>query len=472
MTGKDDQTHPSLEGAIDDVRAVIDHAHEAFVAMDAGGFVIDWNPQAQRTFGWSREEAVGQVLADLIIPPRYRDAHWTGLRHYLDTGEGPLLGKRLELSAVDRSGREFPIELTITRQPSSSAPQFCVFLHDISERRSSQRLLRAQHAITSACAEAQSTREAMSGLLAGLGQAMNWQLGAWWSYEDDEQVLSCREVWRSDPALAPEFEQASLGLELARGVGLPGRVWASGEPAWTADMAADPSLPRSQAAGRAGLHASLCAPIFCDHRFRGAIEFFSVQTEEPDHATREILATIATQMGRFIGLLDDRAALIAKLERLALTDELTDLPNRRAWQQSLERELALARRHGQPLCIAMLDLNHFKRYNDANGHQAGDGLLREIAQTWRAQLRTSDILARYGGEEFSLLLSSWPIEMAETALERVRAATPQGQTCSAGLAAFDGSEGGEELVSRADAALYEAKRSGRDRIVIAEADRS
>ncbi|MDQ3433397.1 MAG: PAS domain S-box protein, partial [Actinomycetota bacterium] len=263
-------TDPSLDASIGDVRWVIDHAHEAFVAMDAGGFVIDWNPQAQRTFGWSREEAVGQVLANLIIPSRYRVAHWKGLRHHLETGEGPVLGKRIEVSAIDRSGREFPIELTITRQPSSSAPQFCAFLHDISERQFSQRLLRAQHAITSVFAGAQSTREAMSGVLAGLGEAMGWQLGAWWSYEDGAQVLGCWEVWRSDPALAPEFEQVSLGLELAPGVGLPGRVWASGKPAWTADIAADPSLPRSQAAARTGLHASLCAPIFCNHKFRGA----------------------------------------------------------------------------------------------------------------------------------------------------------------------------------------------------------
>ncbi len=145
------------EGAIDDLWAVIDHAHEAFVAMDAGGFVIDWTPQAQRTFGWSHEEAVGLALADLIIPARLRDAHWAGLRRYLDTGEGPLLGKRIEVSAIDRSGREFPVELTITRQPEPSAPCFCAFLHDISERRFSERMLRSQHAITSACAEAQST---------------------------------------------------------------------------------------------------------------------------------------------------------------------------------------------------------------------------------------------------------------------------------------------------------------------------
>jgi diguanylate cyclase (GGDEF)-like protein len=169
-------------------------------------------------------------------------------------------------------------------------------------------------------------------------------------------------------------------------------------------------------------------------------------------------------------VLDQRSELLRKLERLALTDELTGLANRRAWQQSLERELARARRHHEPLCVAMLDLDHFKRFNDTHGHQAGDRLLREIAQTWRAQLRASDILARYGGEEFALVSPAWPLTAATAVLARVRAATPKGQTCSAGLAVFSGSESGEELVARADAALYEAKAQGRDRMIVAGAD--
>jgi diguanylate cyclase (GGDEF)-like protein len=117
----------------------------------------------------------------------------------------------------------------------------------------------------------------------------------------------------------------------------------------------------------------------------------------------------------------------------------------------------------------MLDIDHFKRFNDAHGHQAGDRLLREIAQTWRAQLRASDILARYGGEEFALVSPAWPLTAATAVLARVRAATPRGQTCSAGLAVFTGSESAEQLVARADAALYEAKAQGRDRTIVAAA---
>jgi diguanylate cyclase (GGDEF)-like protein/PAS domain S-box-containing protein len=451
------------------MRSVLDHAHEAFVAMDAGGLVIDWNPQAQRTFGWSAEQAVGRVLADLMIPQRYRAAHAAGLRRYLDGGETRFLDRRLELSAVDRTGREFPVELTISCQEGLAAPCFYAFVHDISERRLSERLLRAQHAITRVLAQAQSSEEAMRGLLAALGEAMGWQLGSWWSpAENNREVLRCRSVWRSGDAAA-EFEEVSLGLELERGVALPGRVWATGQAAWTADLAGDASLPRACVAGRAGLHASLCVPVVAGREFRGVVELFSAQVGEPDLAAREILGTLAEQIGGFMSVLEQRSELLRKLERLALTDELTGLANRRAWQQSLERELARARRHRQPLCVAMLDIDHFKRFNDAHGHQAGDRLLREIAQTWRAQLRASDILARYGGEEFALVSPAWPLTAATAVLARVRAATPRGQTCSAGLAVFTGSESAEQLVARADAALYEAKAQGRDRTIVAAA---
>ncbi|MDQ6775372.1 MAG: diguanylate cyclase [Actinomycetota bacterium] len=467
MTSGREGSRPAAIASLGDVRAVIDHAHEAFVAMDGGGLVIDWNAQAERTFGYSRKDALGQVLAQLIIPPRDRAAHLEGLRRYLETGEGPVLDKRLELSAIDRTGHEFPIEVTISRQPGPGPPRFCAFLHDISERRLAERLLRVQHAISSVFAEAQDPAAAMRALLAGVGEALDCQLAAWWALHARDRVLRCEALWRSDPAVAAEFERASLHLELRSGVGLPGRVWASGQPAWTADLAADASFPRAQAAARAGLHGSVSVPVHSGEHFRGAIEFFSTQAREPDPATREILTTIAAQIGGLLGLLDERAALLAKLEHLALTDELTGLPNRRAWQQTLTRELARAQRDRQPLCVALLDLDHFKAYNDTHGHQAGDQALADTAHAWATQLRAGDFLARCGGEEFALLLPNLALAPAAAVLARVRDATPRRQTCSAGLVAYDGSETHQQLINRADEALYGAKTGGRDRTVTA-----
>ena len=169
--------------------------------------------------------------------------------------------------------------------------------------------------------------------------------------------------------------------------------------------------------------------------------------------------------GVLVGRLIERRRGLASATAIALTDPLTGLANRRAWDEELSRELARAQREHQPLCVAMLDLDHFKRFNDEHGHQAGDRLLKQLAATWREVLRPTDVVVRYGGEEFVVLLSNCGIEVAVEVIERLRRATPGGQTCSAGVALWNRTEAPNALVSRADAALYRAKREGRDRIV-------
>jgi diguanylate cyclase (GGDEF)-like protein len=163
----------------------------------------------------------------------------------------------------------------------------------------------------------------------------------------------------------------------------------------------------------------------------------------------------------------ERSDLLARLEEVARTDDLTGLLNRRAWEERLPRELARAGRNNNPLCVAMLDLDHFKDYNDERGHQAGDRLLKQSAAAWVTELRASDTLARYGGDEFTVALPGCTITNAKALVERLREVMPGGQTVSAGVACWNGRESAEELVGRADAALYEAKRSGRDRLVAA-----
>src|SRR6266545_2577531 len=143
------------------------------------------------------------------------------------------------------------------------------------------------------------------------------------------------------------------------------------------------------------------------------------------------------------------------------------LPNRRAWSVELPAAIERARRDQFALSIAMLDLDHFKRFNDEYGHQAGDRLLKSVAAAWRERLRTVDQLARYGGEEFIVLLPGADRELATSVLERLRAVRPAGQTFSAGVATWDGIETSEELITRSDEALYQAKAAGRDRIVVA-----
>ncbi|MDQ3571430.1 MAG: sensor domain-containing diguanylate cyclase [Actinomycetota bacterium] len=165
----------------------------------------------------------------------------------------------------------------------------------------------------------------------------------------------------------------------------------------------------------------------------------------------------------------ERARLLAKVEALARTDELTGLPNRRSWEDQLRREIARARRSDDPLSLAILDLDCFKDYNDQHGHQAGDRLLIEAGAAWRMALREGDLIARYGGEEFAVVLPDCPPREAAVVVERLRAAVPDGASCTAGVATLDRAETAESLVNRADTALYEGKRAGRNRTVISEA---
>jgi diguanylate cyclase (GGDEF)-like protein len=155
------------------------------------------------------------------------------------------------------------------------------------------------------------------------------------------------------------------------------------------------------------------------------------------------------------------------VEAISRTDELTGLPNRRAWDDELRREMHRSRRNGGALGVALLDLDRFKVFNDSHGHQAGDELLRDAAAAWRLALRVTDFLARYGGEEFALALPGCPPRDGLAVLDRLRAATPGAQTLSGGLAIWDGTETVEAVIARADKALYQAKNEGRNVCVFA-----
>lgn len=162
--------------------------------------------------------------------------------------------------------------------------------------------------------------------------------------------------------------------------------------------------------------------------------------------------------------------LMQQLETLVEQDALTGIVNRRGLDRRLPHELGRAAREGQPLALVMIDLDHFKRFNDLRGHAAGDSLLRELAAAWQPELRAGDLFARYGGEEFTLALPQTDAAEAAALIERLRGRVPAGQTFSAGVAVWDREESAAALLARADAALLTAKRAGRRCTVFATAD--
>jgi diguanylate cyclase (GGDEF)-like protein len=165
-----------------------------------------------------------------------------------------------------------------------------------------------------------------------------------------------------------------------------------------------------------------------------------------------------------------------ELERLSTTDTLTGLSNRRHLMDLLAQEIERAKRAGQPFSILMLDVDHFKKYNDNHGHQAGDEVLARVSTVLRNSIRPYDCAARYGGEEFLVMLSAASLDRAKESAERIRKQVRSEQfggglvTISIGVAEYP-SQGdtAKSVIGQADAALYEAKRAGRDRVICAGA---
>lgn len=173
------------------------------------------------------------------------------------------------------------------------------------------------------------------------------------------------------------------------------------------------------------------------------------------------LADVALLVGNEL----ERRDLTRRLAIDARTDALTGMANRRAWEEELPNALSRAQRLGHELSVVLIDIDHFKAYNDEHGHPAGDRALRDIGRRWRGQVRDIDVLARIGGEEFALLLPGSDIHTTLTITDRLRADLPAGLTASAGAVAWSIPMTADEFVAEADRALYRAKRDGRDRTV-------
>jgi diguanylate cyclase (GGDEF)-like protein len=240
------------------------------------------------------------------------------------------------------------------------------------------------------------------------------------------------------------------------------------QPVVIEDVYADPRVPYD-AVRPTFVKSLLMVPIHTNDPL-GAIGIYWAQ---PHHASDDEVALVRALAGSTAVALE-RARLKQEIARRRVTEEdlrelserdaLTGVLNRRAWDQLLSSAL---RTGTQPLHVALLDLDHFKAYNDRNGHLAGDALLRRAARAWRSAVRAGDVLARYGGEEFAVLLAGCGQDRAIEIAERLRLATSDEQQVSIGVACWDGTEGAETLVDRADRALYEAKRSGRNRVTFA-----
>ncbi len=262
---------------------------------------------------------------------------------------------------------------------------------------------------------------------------------------------------------------AQAGVELPNveqaidGPGGTPEVLKSGQRLFLSDARGNP-LARQRLVRAAGAVSLLFEPVVHHGQVLGVVV---VGWRHRLAGATSRLVSIASLLTTEAAVAMQQADLVADLRESAGTDALTGLGNLRAWRETLLSELARAERHGVPVCVALVDLDGFKAFNDAHGHPAGDALLKKASTAWRGRLRHGDFAFRYGGDEFVLLLPGTDLDDADPLVERVRAATPDGETASAGVACWDRRESPQSLVNRADRALYEAKDAGRDRTAVA-----
>jgi len=284
-------------------RLIVDGASDAFISSDEDDVITDWNARAQELFGWTRAEAVGRRVGDLVVAPRNRERHWASINAFLATGVSSWRNARLQREAVHRDGHVFVIELTISPAHTEDGTVFNMFLHDITERLRHERYLATEHAVARVLLESRTLDEARPRVLEAFGTGLGWAVGGWWGAGDADAdgAAHCECFWSAaTTAHGGAFEQATMAARFAPGVGLPGRVWQSGAAHVVADVADDDNFPRHASAAEAGLTAGIAVPLCVRGETVAVIEFYATEHLHLGSELRDMMARLGERVAQFV----------------------------------------------------------------------------------------------------------------------------------------------------------------------------
>ncbi|RYG69218.1 PAS domain S-box protein, partial [bacterium] len=300
--------------------AILATALDCIIATDAESRIMEWNPAAERTFGHTRAEAIGRSLPELIIPARLRDAHWNGLQHYLATGEGPILGQRIEVPALHADGHEFPAELSVTVIEGGGTAMFSAYLRDITEQKRAAEILEAHARLATLIADvglALTRSDSMDEILGTCTDSIVTHLDAavariWTLNElDNVMELGAGSGDGADPNL--NDERVRMG---SRGVG---SVFALGTPYHTDRLIGDPLWGDEAWVARERLGSFAGFPLTVENRMLGYVAMYGKHPLSPDEI-------------RALGSVADALALGVKRKRteddLARSKEIAEEANR------------------------------------------------------------------------------------------------------------------------------------------------
>ena len=288
-------------------RSVFQSSSDAILLGDHEGNIVSWNRSAERMFGYAEADMLGKSVT-LLLPSQYQEPFRRGLESY-QAGHFEALDTPIEIYGRRWGGSEFPVEVSVSTWTSAHQIFFGAIIRDITARRLIEQRRAAQYEVTRVLAECATLADAAPKILQTICESLSWDIGLLWGVDEPGQLLRCLNVWRPPGVTQASFEVFSQQHVFRRGIGLPGRVWASGEPLWVTDVQHDDNFPRAPFAAQLGLHGALAFPIKLHGHVLGVLECFSHHIRQPDDDLLQMLGAIGSQIGQFTERTRAQAAL-------------------------------------------------------------------------------------------------------------------------------------------------------------------
>ena len=270
---------------------------DGILAFDCECRYTVWNLGMERITGIRKEETLGKCAFDVF--PFLKDIGED--KFFFEALAGKTVVAENRPYVVPQTGRQgfFEGYYSPLRNKSNEVIGGLAIIREITERKRTELRLNAQHAITRILSESDTLETAALRILQAIGESLGWDVGAFWRVDQRARVLQCLEIWHAPSAHVSEFTSLTRQATFASGIGLPGRVWASGQPAWIHDILQDANFPRASSAAAVGLRGALAFPVMLGNEVYGVLEFFSHDLRPPDTGLLEALVSIGSQLGQF-----------------------------------------------------------------------------------------------------------------------------------------------------------------------------
>lgn len=318
----------ALETSETRIRTIVDNVAAGIITTDEGGRIKSFNPMAEKIFGYSASEVMGQPVK-MLVPARY---YGTGKQH-LHTRISNIAGLTVEVEGLRRDGSEVPLDLATSEILAEGNRMFTGIFHDITERKRASAQQAMQYSLTRLLSDSLSMEEAIPNILQVIGEFLKWDLSFYWSMNEAETGLQCKYGWHSPFIRAEnfaEFESQTYETIFRQGIGLPGQIWKTQAAVWIPDVAHDSNFPRAPYAAKMGLHSGFGFPVIASRKVIGVIEVFTRKICRLDENPENLLTSLGSQIGQFAERKNAEAEIVKAKEEadranLAKSDFLANM---------------------------------------------------------------------------------------------------------------------------------------------------